>query len=265
MRMTGNHVLVTGGGSGIGRGIAESLHRLGNHVTVAGRRETALKEVARANSGMQYLVLDQTDPADIARFAAALAALRPELNVLINNAGIQRPEDLTTGDVQAAVTQIATNLLGPIRLTAALLPGLASQPSAAIINVTSGLAFVPNAAMPTYSATKAALHSYTQSLRHQLRDTAIEVIEIIPPQVRTALRDTDDPRAMPLEDYIAETMTLLTAGGLTEITVARVAPLRQAEHDHTYDELFGAMNPPRPAPRGPASTVQRRPDGRGRR
>jgi hypothetical protein len=161
--------------------------------------------------------------------------------------GIQRSEHLATGDVDAAEEQIMTNLLGPIRLTAALMSQLISRPTAAIVNVTSGLAFVPNAAVPTYCATKAALHSYTQCLRHQLRATTVEVIEIIPPQVRTALREVDDPRAMPLDDYIAETMTLLTAGGLDEIAVARVIPLRHAERDHTYNELFGAMNPPRPA------------------
>lgn len=261
MRMTGNDILVTGGGSGIGRGIAERLHRLGNHVTVAGRREAALREIAQANPGMHHLVLDQTDPADIARFVAEIAALRPQLNVLINNAGIQRPEDLVTGDVNAAEVQIATNLLGPIRLTAALLPQLVSRPRATIVNVTSGLAFVPNAAMPTYCATKAALHSYTQSLRYQLRNKAIDVIEIIPPQVRTALREVDDPRAMPIDDYITETMALLTAGGEDEITVGRVTPLRHAERDHTYDDLFAAINPPPPAAQHAASAAHHRPAG----
>lgn len=248
MRMTGNDILITGGGSGIGRGIAEHMHRMGNHVTVAGRHEAVLREVARANPGMHHLVLDQTDPTAIAHAVTELAASRPELNVLINNAGIQRQEQLGTGNVAAAEAQIATNLLGPIRLTAALMPQLISRPTAAIVNVTSGLAFVPNAAMPTYCATKAALHSYTQSLRHQLSGTTVEVIEIIPPQVRTALRDVDDPRAMPLDDYLAETMSLLAAGGRDEISVARVTPLRHAERDHTYDVVFGAMNPPRPGP-----------------
>jgi uncharacterized oxidoreductase len=252
MRFTGNDVLVTGGGSGIGRGIAEHMHRMGNHVTVAGRREAALREVVRVNPGMDHLGLDQTNPADIARAVSELTASRPELNVLINNAGIQRLEQLSTGDVDAAEAQIATNLLGPIRLTAALLPQLISRPAAAIINVTSGLAFVPNATMPTYCATKAALHSYTQSLRQQLRASTVEVIEVIPPQVRTALREVDDPRAMPLDDYIAEAMTLLTAGGLEEITVARVTPLRHAERDRTYDEVFASMNTPRPGPAEPA-------------
>ena len=243
MQMTGNDVLVTGGGSGIGRGIAESLHRLGNHVTIAGRRHDALTEVTCTNPGMDHLVLDQSDPTDIARFTAELSVLRPHLNVLVNNAGIQRPEDLARGEVDAAEAQIATNLLGPIRLTGALLPLLTARSRATILNVTSGLAFVPNAAVPTYCATKAALHSYTQSLRHQLRHTTVEVIEIIPPQVRTALRDTDDPRAMPLDDYIAETMALLNADRLDEIAVARVEPLRHAGRDHTYDKVFTSINP----------------------
>lgn len=244
MRSTGNHVLVTGGGSGIGRGIAGSLHRSGNHVIITGRRAAVLKEVAHAHPGMDYLVLDQSNPADILRFAADLTSTHPGLNVLINNAGIQRSEDLLSGDAAAAEAQIATNLLGPIRLTAALIATLSEQPEAAIVNVTSGLAFVPNAAMPTYCATKAALHSYTQSLRHQLRDTAIDVIEIIPPQVRTALRPIDDPRAMPLDEYIAETMTLLAHGGYDEIAVSRVEPLRHAERDHTYADVFAAINSP---------------------
>lgn len=200
MRLKGMDIVVTGGGTGIGRGLAEALHRLGNHVTVAGRRTDVLQQVVDANPGMDCLPLDQTEPDDITRFARDLVARRPRLNVLINNAGVQRSEDLTGGCVADAEIQVTTNLLGPIRLTAALLPQLLAQPSATIINVSSGLGFVPNAAMPTYSATKASLHSYTQSLRHQLRGSDIDVIEIIPPQVRTALRPADDPRAMPLRD-----------------------------------------------------------------
>lgn len=243
MRLTGNDVLITGGSRGIGRGIAEALLRLGNEVTIAGRDEAALVNVVHANPGMHYGVVDQADPIAITRFAAELSAERPHLNVLINNAGVQRVEDLTRGELAAAEEQIATNLLGPIRLTAALIAGLLAQPHAAIVNVTSGLAFVPKAATPTYCATKAALHSYTQSLRYQLRDTSVEVIEIIPPQVSTALRDVDDPRALPLADYIGETMALLTNGDDPEITVSKVKSLRDAERNHSYDKLFSMINP----------------------
>ncbi|MGH3971068.1 MAG: SDR family oxidoreductase, partial [Mycobacterium sp.] len=191
------------------------------------------------------LSLDQADPADIGRFAAELTDRWPELNVVINNAGIQRAEDLSACDVGAAQETVAINLLGPIRLTAALLPSLVTQPRAAIINVTSGLAFMPSALTPTYCATKAALHSYTQSLRFQLRETPVEVIEIIPPQVQTALQGERgfDPNAMPLDDYIAETMSLLqTHPQPREILVERVKRFRFAERDGAYDDIYPAFN-----------------------
>lgn len=246
MQMTDNTVLVTGGGTGIGRGLAESLHRLGNRVVIAGRRSEPLQATASVNPGIEYLQLDQSDPADIARAAAELTDRYPDINVVLNNAGIQLVEDLTGGDVAAAESMVAINLLGPIRLTAALLPTLMAQPRAAILNVTSGLGFVPNHINPTYSATKAALHSYTQSLRFQLRDTAIQVIEIIPPHVQTGLQGERgyDPKAMPLDAYIAETMSLLQARPqATEIVVRRAQPLRFAERDGTYEQLYAAINP----------------------
>jgi uncharacterized oxidoreductase len=245
MQMTGNTVLVTGGGTGIGRGLAESLHRLGNQVVVAGRRLEPLQAVAEANPGMQILSLDQGDPADIRRFATELTDRYPDLNVVINNAGIQRVEDLTTSGPGAADQTIAINLLGPIRLTAALLASLLKKPRAAIVNVTSGLAFMPSAVTPTYCATKAALHSYTQSLRFQLRETSVQVIEIVPPHVQTALQGERgfDPRAMPLDEYVAETMTLLqTQPQADEILVDRVKGLRFAERDGVYDQIYPAFN-----------------------
>lgn len=167
MQTTGNTILVTGGGSGIGRALAEAFHKLGNHVIVAGRRASALEDVARANPGIETVVVDLADTQDIGRFAAQLARDYPALNVLINNAGIMQPEDWRAEpvDTQTAVATLATNLLAPILLTGALLPQLRKQPHAAVLNMTSGLAFLPLAGTPTYSATKAALHSFTESLR----------------------------------------------------------------------------------------------------
>jgi uncharacterized oxidoreductase len=245
VQMTDNTVLVTGGGTGIGRGLAESLHRLGNRVVIAGRRPEPLRSVAQANPGIDTLPLDQADPAGISRFAAELVRRYPELNVLINNAGIQLVEDLTAAEVAAAERMIDINLLGPIRLTAALLPVLLEKPRAAIINVSSGLAFMPSVLTPTYCASKAALHSYTQSLRFQLRETPIQVIEIIPPLVQTALQGDRgfDPDAMPLDDYITETMGLLqTRPEADEITVQRAKGFRFAERDGTYDDIYRGFN-----------------------
>ncbi len=234
MKTSGNTILVTGGGSGIGRGLAEAFHARGDRVIMAGRRPAVLDEVVRAQPGLTALTLDIEDPAAIRSFAAQLTARFPALNAVVHNAGVMRLENLH--DAPAALAdaeaQVATNLLGPIRLTAALLPHLLRQPDATIMTVTSGLAFVPLALFPTYCATKAALHSYTESLRYQLRETKVEVIELPPPYVQTELTGADqasDPHAMPLQDYIAETMRLLSATPTpAEILVERVKPLRFA-------------------------------------
>ena len=250
MNITGNTILITGGGSGIGRGLAEALHAQGNQVILAGRRKAAIEETAAANPGMKFLTLDIEDRGAVRAFAGRVAAEFPALNVLINNAGIMRPEDLLAqqDDLADAESTVITNLLGPIRLTAALLPLLRKQPHSTIINVTSGLAFVPLALTPTYSATKAAIHSYTISLRYQLRDTAIEVLEIVPPYVQTDLMDgAEDPRAMPLKDYIAETAELMkTQPTPAEICVKNVHGLRFAAESGKFDAVFNGLNTARP-------------------
>jgi len=246
MKTAGNTILITGGGSGIGRGLAEAFHALGNHVIVAGRRKAALDETTAANPGMTSLTLDIQDPADIRSFAAKVATRYPALNVLINNAGIMRAEKLQAqqDDLADAEVIIATNLLGPIRLTAALLPLLQKQPRSAIMNVSSGLAFVPMAQTPTYCATKAAIHSYTQSLRHQLRASTTEVLELVPPYVATDLMDgASDPRAMQLDKFIAEVMEILkTQLTAVEICVERVKPIRFAAESGHYDAVFDGLN-----------------------
>ena len=246
MQSTGNTILITGGGSGIGRALAESFHALGNRVIIAGRRQAALDETTRAHPGMASLVLDLGDPQAIRRFAAQLTAAHPDLNVVVHNAGIMQPEKLLEAQDAVAEATIATNLLGPIRLTAALLPHLSRQRHAAIMTVTSGLAFVPLAHFPTYSATKAALHSYTESLRTQLRDTSIQVLELAPPYVQTELtgaHQARDPDAMPLKEFIAETMQILAnTPDAGEILVERVKPLRFAQRNGNYETFYQNLN-----------------------
>jgi uncharacterized oxidoreductase len=246
MQITGNTILITGGGSGIGRALAEAFHAEGNQVVIAGRRKELLDETTAANPGMRSVIFDIGNGNAIPGFADKLKADFPALNVVIHNAGIMRQESLRDGSVEDAEATVATNLLGPIRLTAALLPLLEKQPRAAIMTVSSGLAFVPMATTPAYCATKAAIHSYTQSLRYQLRDTSIQVLELIPPYVQTELagaRQANDPNAMPLKDYIAETMNILkTSPGATEICVERVKPLRFAEPNGGYDAFFKNFN-----------------------
>ncbi len=248
MQLTGNTVLVTGGGSGIGRGLAESLFKLGNQVIIAGRRQDFLDNTTKANPGIVSLNLDISDPEAIQDFAARVTKEHPNLNVLINNAGIMKPEnlqDLPAGlaDSEAVIT---TNLLGPIRLTAALLPHLRKQTRAAVINVSSGLGFVPLPVTPTYSATKAALHSYTLSLRVQLTGTPVEVIEIIPPAVATDLtpgRSADDPRMMSLPDYIGQTMEILkTQPTPSEFCVENVKFLRFAEANGNFEKALQMLS-----------------------
>ena len=246
MQMTNNTILITGGGSGIGRALAEAFHALGNKVIIAGRRQAALDEVTAANPGMASGMLDIASASDIERFAASIKRDFPALNAVIHNAGVMRAENLLTASTADAEATIATNLLGPIRLNSALLPLLLAQPQATVMTVSSGLAFVPLAANPSYCATKAAIHSYTQSLRFQLRASRVQVLELVPPYVQTELmgaRQASDPHAMPLQDFIAEVMGILRhSPDATEICVERVAPLRQAQASGSYDGFFKTFN-----------------------
>jgi len=236
MKLTGNTIFITGGGSGIGRGLAEALHKLGNKVIISGRRRSHLDAVIAANHGMEAVELDISDPASIERVAAKLIADHPELNVLINNAGIMQPDavDGRIDDTQM-VAHVTTNLMGPIRMTSALIDHLKTRNDAVVAYTSSVLGFVPMAVTAVYSSTKAALHSYVLSQRFMLEDTTVRVLEIAPPWVRTELMNSEEAEmAMPLDQFIDETINVLGTDA-NEILVEAAKPMRAnagpGEHD----------------------------------
>lgn len=250
MKLDGNTILITGGGSGIGRGLAEAFHKLGNKVIIAGRRKALLDEVVAANPGMEAIELDVADSASIHAVAPTLITRYPTLNVLVNNAGIM-PFDNAASQIDESISRrmIDTNLLGPILLSSALIEHLKRQARATIIYNTSILAYLPMAPTAVYSATKAALHSYALSQRFMLRDSNVTVQEIAPPWVDTdLLKKSGDPRAMPVSAFIAETMQGL-ATDVPEVVVAAVRPLRAnpGPGEHALINAFNAdlaANPP---------------------
>lgn len=238
MKTSGNTILITGGGSGIGRELAQRFHDLGNTVIVAGRTQASLEETVRGRANMHWLTVDASDEASIAAFAKTALERFPAINVLINNAGIMHREDIAHGaDTAIAEQTLITNVLGPIRMTNAFVDHLSAQADAVIVNTTSGLAFVPLIAAPSYSASKAALHSWTVSLREQLRGK-VEVIELAPPAVRTELTPGQSTREgyMPLDDYAAEVISLFQQVPTPpEILVENVKFLRDAEREGRFD------------------------------
>ncbi|WP_286937653.1 SDR family oxidoreductase [Achromobacter sp. UBA4530] len=251
MQLTQNTIFITGGTSGIGRALAVAFHDLGNKVIIAGRRQALLDEIAAAHPGIEGIQLDISDAQDIDRVAKTLIAKYPSLNVLINNAGIM-PFDDPSSQVDDAVSQqiLETNLLGPIRLTSALIQHLKAQPRATIIHNTSMLAYVPIASNAVYSASKAALHSYALSQRFMLRDTNVTVQEIAPPWVDTDLiKKSGDPRAMPLDAFIAETMQKL-ATDAPEVLVDAIRDLRDnpGSNEHGFVNAFNQSLVDNPIP-----------------
>lgn len=241
MQTNGNTILITGGGSGIGRELAHKWHDLGNAVIVAGRTQASLDETAAGHANIHTMIVDVGDADDLARFAKKVVEVHPAINVLVNNAGIMRFENITEerelGDAEAT---IATNLLGPIRLIDGLIEHLKAQENAAIINVTSGLAFVPMPRTATYSATKAAMHSYTVSLRAKL-EGKVEVIELAPPAVQTELTPGQSTREgyMPLDEFIEETMLGFTGEETPqEVLTQNVLFLRNAEAEGRFDKAL---------------------------
>jgi uncharacterized oxidoreductase len=243
MNLKDNTIFITGGGSGIGRGLAEAFHKLGNKVIIAGRRRGHLDAVVAANPGMEALELDLADPASIDRTAKKLIREHPDLNVLINNAGIMQP-DKAAGKIDDALlfATVNTNLIGSIRMTSALIEHLKTKQNAVVAYTGSVLGFVPLALTAVYSSTKAALHSYALSQRFMLRDTKVRVLEIVPPWVRTELMNSQEAeQAMPLDQFISEAIAVL-GSDVNEIVVAGAKPLRDnaGPTEHAFVDGFNA-------------------------
>jgi uncharacterized oxidoreductase len=243
MDISANTVLITGGASGIGWALAERFLKAGNQVVICGRRADKLQE---AQQQYPQLHIRQCDVGQESERVALLNWVRndlPQVNVLINNAGIQRRTQLVNNqeDWRLSQQEITINLEAPLHLSTLFIPHLLQQQKAAIINVTSGLAFVPAAFAPIYSATKAALHSFTLSLRHQLTGTSIEVIELVPPAVNTDLGGTGlHTFGVPVGDFADAMMEGLEAGAL-EVGYGTSETNRMASREQ-LDEIFRRMN-----------------------
>ncbi|ROP57945.1 MULTISPECIES: SDR family oxidoreductase [unclassified Rathayibacter] len=245
MKTTGSTILITGATSGIGRGLAERFLDAGSTVILGGRRSELLDEFTAAHPGSHSVVIDVTDPESIAAAVETVTREHPDLDVVVTMAGIMLPEDLQdSGHLDTAAAIVETNLLGTIRTLTAFTPWIAAKPDGVLMTVSSGLAFVPLPATPTYSATKAAVHSYTQSLRAQLAETPVQVIELVPPAVQTTLMgQQDDPSAMPLEEFLDETVRILaTQPDVEEVLVDRVRFLRDAEAEGRHADVLALLS-----------------------
>ncbi|MBT2474580.1 SDR family NAD(P)-dependent oxidoreductase [Microbacterium sp. ISL-103] len=247
MDISGNTIFIPGATSGIGLALAQQLAARGNTVIVGGRREEILQRIASENPEITAVRIDTTDAESIRTAAAEVIAEHPDLNVVITMAGIMRVEDWTHPDgfLATAEDTVTTNLLGPIRLIAAFIEHLRTRAAATIMTVSSGLAFAPLRATPTYHATKAAIHMLSESLRLQLAGTGVKVLELEPPAVRTALmpgQETSD-FAMPLDEFIDEVIGLIESQPeATEIQVENVKFLRYGEARGDYAEVVSTLN-----------------------
>lgn len=232
MNLSNNTILITGGASGIGFELVKQLSPLGNTILITGRDQTKLDKVTKAFPKVSAYKSDVSDPAAIKALYEKVVAEHPGLNILINNAGIMHTINLQDeGATNNIVEEIEINLNGPIRMVKQFLPHLKKKSTAAIVNVTSGLAFVPLPTAPVYCATKAALHSYTLSLRVQLKNTNVKVFELAPPATKTELLDTSDPEdlkgisIMSVEDMVSAAVKGMRSD-LFEITPGQASQLR---------------------------------------
>jgi uncharacterized oxidoreductase len=245
MNLSGNTILITGGTSGIGLALAKQLNMLNNKVIICGRRAERLKEIEKANAGIVTKVCDVINAQQRVDLTEWIFQHYPDVNVLINNAGIQLHTDLTrTGDLSNIHTEVETNLIAPIHFIQLFTSYLSRKESAAIINISSGLAFVPLAVAAVYSATKAAIHSLTLSLRYQLRNTSIKVFEIAPPSVDTELgyHHREDKSSshggMDVNEFVSHTIDALQ-NEVYEAPIGMAGTLRAKPQ-----EMFGVLNIP---------------------
>ncbi|MCX7030841.1 MAG: SDR family NAD(P)-dependent oxidoreductase [Spirochaetes bacterium] len=244
MKLTGNTIVVTGGTSGIGMGLVEKLLGLGDRVITCGRREDRLASLSAKFPSLVVKACDLADEAQRKAFVEWVAARHPAVNVLVNNAGIQLTADLTRAvDVQKVRAELETNVVAPLHLASLFAPLLAGKKGAAIVNISSGLAFCPLAFMPVYCASKAAMHSLTLSMRRQLRDLGIAVYEIAPPSVDTELGRERRPAGqaashggMPIGEFVDAVLKALEAGVL-ETAIGQAEGLRTKR-----ESLFESMN-----------------------
>ncbi|MFD0053141.1 SDR family oxidoreductase [Streptomyces sp. NPDC005047] len=247
MDISGNTVFIPGSTSGIGLALALELQARGNKVIVGGRRGDLLARIAADHPGIDTVRIDTTDAGSIATAAKQVLADHPDLNVLVTMAGVMHAEDWhdPATFLATAESTVATNVLGPIRLIAAFVEHLRTRPDATIMTVSSGLAFTPLKVTPSYNASKAAIHMLSESLRLQLADTSVKVVELVPPSVRTALLpgQEDNEHAMPLDEFVTEAVGLIEAEpDAREIQVERVKFLRYGEARGDYDQVVAALN-----------------------
>ncbi|MCW3839141.1 SDR family NAD(P)-dependent oxidoreductase [Micromonospora yasonensis] len=247
MNISGNTIFIPGSTSGIGLALALELQAKGNTVIIGGRRTELLDTIAAEHPGLDTAQIDTADAGSIASAAKEVLAKHPDLNVLVTMAGIMRIEDWHQPEsfLASAESIITTNVLGPIRLIAAFIEHLRAQPDATIMTVSSGLAFAPLKVTPSYNASKAAIHLLSESIRLQLADTTVKVVELEPPAVRTSLLPGQESSefAMPLDEFVAEVVALIDSQpDATEIQVERVKFLRYGEARGDYDRVVATLN-----------------------
>lgn len=247
MIISGNTIFIPGSTSGIGLALALRLQNKKNTVIVGGRRTDVLEQIAADHPGIDTVRIDTTDAESISLASKEVLERYPDLNVVVAMAGIMQVEDWHRPEsfLASAEAVMTTNVLGPIRLIAAFTEHLQAQPDAAIVTVSSGLAFAPLSATPSYNASKAAIHMLSESLRMQLADTTVKVVELVPPAVRTTLLPGQENSeiAMPLDEFVGEVVDLLESQpDAKEIQVERVKFLRYGEARGDYDQVVKTLN-----------------------